>query len=137
MRQLFFVTHADVCIDPDENDRSSTGFLPPDEFEQVADQFFAQPDCAVRGRETARDAQERVYRAVREIVGHEATKQCDGDIAIISHGGVWTLLLCKPCGYMISRQYDQPWRGGGNYFVIDAETLRVVQSWQSIDAWGV
>ena len=26
-----------------ENDRSATGFLPPKEFEQVADAFFAEP----------------------------------------------------------------------------------------------
>jgi broad specificity phosphatase PhoE len=32
-----------------ENDRSATGFLPPDEFERVADQFFASPHTSVRG----------------------------------------------------------------------------------------
>ena len=41
-----------------ENDRSSTGFLPPDEFEAVADQFFARPDESVRGWETAWAAQQ-------------------------------------------------------------------------------
>jgi len=43
-----------------ENDRSSTGFLAPDEFERVADQFFAQPTASVRGWERAADAQARV-----------------------------------------------------------------------------
>jgi broad specificity phosphatase PhoE len=28
-----------------ENDRSATGFLPPNEFETVANQFFAKPPC--------------------------------------------------------------------------------------------
>ena len=37
-----------------ENDRSATGFLPPDEFEAVADQFFAHPDMSTRGWGTAR-----------------------------------------------------------------------------------
>jgi len=32
-----------------ENDRSTTGFLPPDEFETVADQFFAHPLASIRG----------------------------------------------------------------------------------------
>lgn len=31
-----------------ENDRSATGFLPPAEFEAVADQFFAHPGQSVR-----------------------------------------------------------------------------------------
>lgn len=32
-----------------ENDRSATGFLPPDEFEHMADTFFASPTQSVRG----------------------------------------------------------------------------------------
>lgn len=43
-----------------ENDRSATGFLPPEEFERVADAFFAQPTQSVRGWERAVDAQRRV-----------------------------------------------------------------------------
>lgn len=42
-----------------ENDRSATGFLPPEEFEAVADRFFAEPSKSVRGWETAEDAQRR------------------------------------------------------------------------------
>ncbi len=50
-----------------ENDRSATGFLPPDEFERVADQFFGSPDKSIRGWERAVDAQSRIVRAVEEI----------------------------------------------------------------------
>ncbi|WP_245515583.1 histidine phosphatase family protein, partial [Mesorhizobium sp. M2D.F.Ca.ET.206.01.1.1] len=32
-----------------ENDRSATGFLPPPEFEAVADRFFANPHESIRG----------------------------------------------------------------------------------------
>ena len=32
-----------------ENDRSATGFLVPDEFQAVADRFFAEPEISVRG----------------------------------------------------------------------------------------
>jgi broad specificity phosphatase PhoE len=74
-----------------ENDRSATGFLPPAEFERVADSFFANPHESVRGWERAVDAQERVVRAVFRILGTHR----DGDIAFIAHGGVGTLLLCK------------------------------------------
>ena len=40
-----------------ENDRSATGFLPPPEFEAVADRFFANPHKSIRGWERAIDAQ--------------------------------------------------------------------------------
>jgi broad specificity phosphatase PhoE len=51
-----------------ENGRSATGFLPPDEFEQVADQFFAQPHVSVRGWERAIDAQTRIVREVEDVL---------------------------------------------------------------------
>jgi broad specificity phosphatase PhoE len=43
-----------------ENDRSATGFLPPPEFDRMADAFFARPEENVRGWERAVDAQARV-----------------------------------------------------------------------------
>jgi len=44
-----------VNVHPDlgENDRTSTGFLPPNEFELVASAFFARPSESIRGWETA------------------------------------------------------------------------------------
>lgn len=32
-----------------ENDRSATGYLPPEQFEAVADRFFAEPETSVLG----------------------------------------------------------------------------------------
>ena len=52
-----------------ENDRSATGFLPPPEFEAVADQFFANPHESIRGWERAGEyatASEIVREAVRD-----------------------------------------------------------------------
>ena len=45
-----------VEVRPDihENDRSAPGYLPREEFEAVADTFFADLDASVRGWETAR-----------------------------------------------------------------------------------
>src|ERR1700759_4832653 len=40
-----------------ENDRSATGFLVPDEFEAMANQFFGHPHTSIRGWERAVDAQ--------------------------------------------------------------------------------
>ena len=94
-----------------ENDRSSTGFLQPDEFETVADQFFAYPDRSVRGWETATAAQSRIVKEVCDCLhGHP-----QGDILFVGHGGVGTLLYCHLAGYQISREFDQA-SGGGCFF---------------------
>ena len=58
-----------------ENDRSATGFLPPPEFEQVANAFFADPTGSVRGWERACDAQSRMVRAVEAIRGGMSPEQ--------------------------------------------------------------
>ena len=51
-----------------ENDRSATGYLPKEEFEATADQFFAQPDQSVRGWETATAAQQRLVNGMNAII---------------------------------------------------------------------
>ena len=99
-----------------ENDRSATGFLPPDEFESVADQFFAHPHKSVRGWETAKAAQGRIVKEV-----HDCLKTCSfGDVLIVGHGGVGTLLFCHLSDAQISRKFDQGAGGGGCYFEFTA-----------------
>ena len=110
-----------------ENDRSATGFLPPDEFERVADEFFAKPDRSVRGWERAIDAQARIVRAVERI------PRCDGSIAIVSHGAVGTLLYCHLAGEPIARRWDQPPNGGGNFFSFTLSPARALAWWRAID----
>lgn len=73
-----------------ENDRTATGFLPSNEFEAVADQFFAHPDDSVRGWETARAVQSRIVAEVKECL----EKYRDGDLLFVDHGGVGSLLFC-------------------------------------------
>ncbi len=113
-----------------ENDRSSTGFLPPPEFERVADRFFADPDNSVRGWETARSAQARIVRAVGRIVESDDTKGC---IAIVSHGAVGTLLYCHLARSEIHRRYDQPANAGGNYFSFPLSTSVPDHAWRQFD----
>ncbi|RIX98479.1 histidine phosphatase family protein [Aureimonas flava] len=96
-----------VARDLGENDRSATGYLAPAEFEAMADAFFAQPAASVRGWERALDAQARILRAVRAI----AAEHGDGDLAVVSHGAVGTLLLCALQGRDIARASDQPFQG--------------------------
>ena len=113
-----------------ENDRSSTGFLPPDEFELVADEFFANPGVSVRGWERAVDAQTRIRCAVESLVAQDQTP---GAIAIVSHGAVGTLLYCALSGIAIDRRHDQPANGGGNYFSFTVLPSAAPSWWLPID----
>jgi broad specificity phosphatase PhoE len=114
-----------------ENDRSSTGFLPPAEFEEAANQFFARPGESVLGWETAVMAQKRITGTVDRIIRMDRGA---GAIAIVSHGAVGTLLFCRLSGCEISRKWDQPANGGGNYFSFALETRSVLHGWKPIDA---
>jgi len=120
-----------VCAGLGENDRSSTGFLPPAEFERTADAFFANPQQSVRGWETAAAAQRRVVDAVVELIARDATR---GSIVIVAHGAVGTLLYCHLAGEPIDRRWDQPANGGGNYFAFPLATMLPDSAWQPIDA---
>jgi broad specificity phosphatase PhoE len=112
-----------------ENDRSATGFLPPDEFERVADQFFASPDKSIRGWERAIDAQSRIVRAVGRI----AEQNPASAVAIVSHGAVGTLLYCHLAGEPIARRWDQPPNGGGNYYRFNVTPRRAFSWWCPFD----
>jgi len=116
-----------TAADLGENDRSATGFLPPDEFEAAADAFFATPHQSFQGWERAIDAQERITHIVEQIViEHNSV----GDLAIVSHGGVGTLLWCYLNGVEIDRQFDQT--GQGNYWVADMPALACHHRWRAI-----
>jgi broad specificity phosphatase PhoE len=82
-----------------ENDRSATGFLPPPEFERLADNFFGRPHESARGWERA----------------------------------VGTLLHCHLAGREISRRWDQPANGGGNWFAFTVDPAAVLSGWRPID----
>lgn len=111
-----------------ENDRSATGFLEPKEFESVADSFFEYPDKSIRGWERAVDVQSRIVDEAAKIF---ETYQ-EGDILMIGHGAVGTLLYCHFAALEISRQYDQP-GGGGNMFTVQMNTKSIVHPWASIE----
>ncbi|KFG70793.1 histidine phosphatase family protein [Microvirga sp. BSC39] len=109
-----------------ENDRSATGFLPPPEFDRVADTFFANPQESVLGWERAVDAQARVAATVDEILqGFKGA-----NIAFVSHGGVGTLLLCDYLKTPISRDLDQPFQG--HFWAFEGTSRRVIHQWREI-----
>ena len=111
-----------------ENDRSATGFLVPDEFEAVANQFFAQPHVSVRGWERAVDAQRRIVQEVEQVLA------CDtpGDVLFVGHGGVGTLLYCHYSRFEIARAHDQP-AGGGCIFAFRSHDRRVLHAWRRLE----
>lgn len=119
-----------VSKDLGENDRSATGFLPPNDFEQMADAFFATPEISVRGWERAIDAQERIREAVTAI----ASRYSDGDLAIVAHGAVGTLLFCALSGLAISRCFDQPFQG--HYWLAPLPDLKPEGGWNPIAPKG-
>jgi broad specificity phosphatase PhoE len=112
-----------------ENDRSATGYLPPEQFEAVANDFFAHPQTSVRGWERAIDAQSRIVGEVEAVLNH----QFEGDVLFIGHGAVGTLLFCHYCGVAIDRKFDQP-PGGGHFFTMTREDRRVLHPWRRMDA---
>jgi len=116
-----------------ENDRSATGFLPGEEFERVADEFFANPQTSVRGWERAADAQARMVKAVEQVAALEQARAKSGAVAIVSHGAVGTLLYCHLTGQPISRRWDQPPNGGGNWFRFTLTPREAFGGWQPLD----
>lgn len=113
-----------------ENDRSATGYLAKAEFEAMADAFFASPETSISGWERAIDAQQRMVSAVDRILA--AAPHGDGDVAIVAHGGVGTLLLCHYLGVPISRTKDQ--QSQGNVWCFDLATRAVLREWMPLEA---
>ncbi|WP_018235126.1 histidine phosphatase family protein [Ensifer sp. BR816] len=126
---------AGVPIETDEetgeNDRSSTGFLPPEDFERAADRFFARPEESHAGWERAIDAQARISRAVFSILDrHDPAIP----IAFVGHGGVGTLLKCRMTGKPIARSADQL-PGGGNLFAFRLADRAITCDWTPMEFW--
>jgi broad specificity phosphatase PhoE len=111
-----------------ENDRSATGFLPQAEFQSTADAFFANPQESVHGWERAADAQARIVREAQAVLAAAPA----GDVLLVGHGGVGTLLFCHFAGAAISRKLDQS-GSGGSYFAVCRETRAVIHPWRAIE----
>ena len=129
------VSGAQVVTDPamGENDRSSTGFLASEQFEAMADRFFAHPDQSMEGWERASDAQARIVDAVgRALQGVPAERPA----VFCGHGAVGTLLKCFVGDRPIARSEDQrrladP--GGGNFYVFDLNVMRLYGDWAPME----
>ncbi len=82
----------------------------------------------MRGWERAIDAQRRIVGAVDRC----RRAAPDGDVAIVAHGAVGTLLRCHLLGIAIDRRHDQP--GVGSGYVVDRATLTVLTPWERLPA---
>ncbi|QYO76861.1 histidine phosphatase family protein [Devosia salina] len=119
-----------------ENDRSSTGFLPPALFEAQADRFFAHPQQSADGWERAIDAQARIVATVRTAL---ASVPAGMPVIFCGHGAVGTLLKCRIGNRRISREEDQgrigaP--GGGNGFLFDLAARQLLTDWTPMEEIG-
>ncbi|MES0883285.1 histidine phosphatase family protein [Roseibium sp. SCP14] len=101
-----------------ENDRSATGFLQPDEFEETANQFFANPNASIRGWERASDVQKRVVSSVTEELARTGPDQ---PVLFAGHGAAGTIFMCHLMGVPISRVHDQ--KRGGCWYRFEREWL--------------
>jgi broad specificity phosphatase PhoE len=112
-----------------EIDRTAAGTLPPEEYSAVTEAFFAKPQESARGWERAVDAQQRIVQAFEGIL---TQLPAASNAAIVSHGGVGTLLLCHLKASPIRRAEDQPRQG--HYFTFDTIARRIEHGWRRIDA---
>ncbi len=117
-----------------ENDRSSTGFVPPERFEALADAFFAEAEVSPEGWERAIDAQARIVAAFEAA---RADQDTDAPVLFTGHGAVGTLLKCHLGQRAISRSEDQrriadP--GGGNVFVVRLRDRKLLSDWMPMEA---
>ena len=117
-------------VDPalNEIDRSSTGFLPHDRHEAVADAFFANPDSSIEGWERASDVQARGVSAIRAYVARHP----GGDLLIVGHGGIGTLSWCGLAGQDARHRPDQA-AGGGSVWAASLPNLSPIHGWQVME----
>jgi broad specificity phosphatase PhoE len=119
----------EVEEDMGENDRSSTGFIEPAEFDAAADCFFAEPERSLRGWERAMDAADRIEAAANRVL-----KDAAKPVLMVGHGGVGTLLKCRIAGQPIARDRDQP-PGGGNLFAFGIASRKLLCDWTPMESF--
>ncbi|MGR7026571.1 histidine phosphatase family protein [Geodermatophilus sp. URMC 62] len=71
-------------------------------------------------------SEERAQARVVAAAGR-AVAGADGDVALVCHGGVGTLLLCALLGVPADRRLGQP--GEGSVFAYDPVSRRVASPW--------
>ncbi|MEM8707463.1 MAG: histidine phosphatase family protein [Actinomycetota bacterium] len=117
----------EIRAETGETDRSATGYVPPERHDALAAHFFAEPERSADGWERAIDAQERVRAALADLLVADGP----GDVVVVGHGGVGTLLWCSLTGRPIDAAEDQD--GPGNVWAWDLAGGVPLHPWQAID----
>ena len=113
----------------DDSGRPLSDFLSVMELERTVAAFFARPLESPRpGWEAAALAQQRVVAGMNAVLD---AKTDDGDLLIIGHGRIGTLLLCHLAPLPISREHYHPIRGG-NLFAFDCASREVLFRWRMV-----
>lgn len=87
-----------------ENDRSATGYLEPEAFEEHVTARFAHPEDSISGWESAKNTQARIVGAVKDaLTSHDP----EVPVVFFGHGCVGTLLKCHIGQRSIARSEDQ------------------------------
>lgn len=119
----------DIHDNMGEVDRTSTGFLSEREFERTATDFFSRPQKRIRGWEPAYAAQERIMSAVDACL----SVRLNGDVLIVGHWSVGTLLFCGLSGQSIDQNLT-PDPGGGFWFEFDSQLRLPAGGWRPMEA---
>lgn len=81
----------ETAVNLHEHSRHQVPYLGQAEFDTAVAHFFAHPDDLVLGEETAQQATDRFSYALQAII----TTHPQQKLAIVSHGTVLTLWLCR------------------------------------------
>lgn len=111
-----------------ENDRTATGYLSPDRFEEARVAFFTSPDRSYCGWETAVQAQARIMAEVRAVLD----ARDGGPVLFCGHGGVGALLMSGLLGADIALDADRG--GGGHWFAFGRGSGQIQSDWRPLEA---
>ncbi len=106
-----------------EVNRSSTGYMDRNDYEQAVEEFYLYPDKSYKDWEKANDATKRIVSAASEIMDENKNKT----VAIVGHGMTGTLLLCFIKGIKPTRK-EGP-KNMGCFVKIDWDNKKLLTPW--------
>ncbi len=77
-----------------EHERRTVGWSSKTQFQESVRHFFEEPDTLVFGEETARQAQERFWKAAHTLIADHPGE----NLVLVAHGTVISLFVTKACG---------------------------------------
>lgn len=103
-----------------EHDRSKTPYLSKDEFHAAIREFFEKPDKLIFGSETADEAHEHFYQAVRSVLDCHL----NATVVIVAHGTVISLFVSHLTGVSDILLWNE--LGLPSYVALDRQTNELI-----------